>query len=75
MNGTTTVRGSCGHDWVDFPSYARDGLHAVERRTVEAKISTCDTCLAGLGDTITISALIYKLMDGSRLQEQGTRRN
>jgi hypothetical protein len=69
MSETTEIRGTCGHNWLDFAGYAVGALgDDDEFRAVDALADACDICLAELMDVIRVIALLDERFAAKRQQ-------
>jgi hypothetical protein len=68
MTMSDTIRGTCGHNWLDFGGYPMDALDDDEFRAVEAQVDACDICLAELMDMIRVISLLDEAFAAERQQ-------
>jgi hypothetical protein len=75
MSETTEIRGTCGHNWLDFAGYAVGALgDDDEFGAVDAQADACNICLAELMDVIRVVSLLDEAFAAER-QRQRTCRN
>jgi hypothetical protein len=69
MTMSDTIRGTCGHNWLDFGGYAMGALdNEDELRAVDAQVDACSIRLGELMDVIRVIALLDERFAAKRQQ-------